>query len=125
MYNSGKVVAGLLVFGALVTGPIWYGLGRGKGAVPELQKPADAKQCVEPTSYMRAHHMELLDRWRQAVVRDDNRVYVATDGKHHDISLTRTCLRCHAEPDKFCNRCHQYAGVEIYCWDCHQQKRRS
>jgi hypothetical protein len=126
MFDAGKVVAGLVVFGALVTGPIWAGLGRGKGAPPELAKPVGGeKQCVEPVAFMRARHMELLDGWRDAVVRRDEHVYVASDGRRHDISLTKTCLRCHADTDKFCNRCHQYAGVEAFCWDCHQQKRRS
>ena len=69
--------------------------------------------------------MELLDSWRDAVVRTNQRVYVATDGKKHPMSLTGTCLSCHEEPDKFCNKCHQYAGVEAFCWDCHQQKKRS
>ncbi len=125
MFDTGKIFLGLGVFAGLVTGPAWYGIGRGKGAPPELQKPADAKQCIEPTAFMRARHMQLLDQWREAVVRVDDRVYVASDGKRHAISLTGTCLRCHAEPDKFCNRCHLYAGVEVFCWDCHQQRRRS
>jgi hypothetical protein len=124
MYNAGKIVLGLGVFAALVTGPIWYGLGRGKGAPPELQRPTTAKQCIEPTAFMRAKHMELLDSWRNAVVRRSERVYVSTDGQRHDISLTGTCLRCHEDPEKFCNKCHAYAGVEALCWDCHQQKRK-
>jgi len=56
-------------------------------------------------------------------VRRDEHVYVASDGKRHEISLTGTCLRCHAEPKKFCIRCHDYAGVEAFCWDCHRDKR--
>lgn len=125
MYDAGKIVLGLAAFAGLVTGPAWYGLGRGKGDPPELQKPAGEKQCIEPTAFMRARHMELLNDWRDAVVRRADRVYVASDGRQHPRSLTGTCLRCHAEPDKFCNKCHQYAGVEIFCWDCHQQKKRS
>ncbi len=125
MHDAGKIVLGLAIFTGLVTAPAWYAAGRGKGAPPELQKPADAKQCIEPTAFMRARHMELLDGWRDAVVRRGEHVYVATDGTRHVMSLTGTCLRCHAEPDKFCNKCHAYAGVEAFCWDCHQNKRRS
>ncbi len=125
MRDRGKILLGLGVFVALVSGPVWYGMARGKGQPPELQRPAAAKQCIEPTSFMRARHMELLDGWRDAVVRGDERVYVASDGQHHAMSLTGTCLRCHEEPAKFCNRCHEYAGVETFCWDCHQQKKRS
>ena len=124
MNDRGKIFLGLAVFAGLVTGPIWVGIARGKSAPPELERPANAKQCVEPTSFMRARHMELLDDWRDAVVRRAEHVYVATDGRHHEMKLTGTCLGCHSNTDKFCNRCHQYAGVEIFCWDCHQQKRR-
>jgi hypothetical protein len=124
MYNAGKIVLGLGVFAALVTGPVWVGIGRGTGGPPDLQRPTAAKQCIEPTAFMRASHMELLDGWRDAVVRRSERVYVSTDGQRHDISLTGTCLRCHEDPDKFCNRCHAYAGVEALCWDCHQKKRK-
>jgi hypothetical protein len=124
MHDTGKIVLGLGVFAGLVTGPVWYSVGRGKGEPPELQRPADAKQCIEPTSYIRARHMELLDSWRDAVVRRGERVYVASDGRHHAMSLTGTCLGCHVEPAKFCIRCHEYAGVEAFCWDCHQQRKR-
>jgi len=123
MHDAGKIVLGLGVFGVLVTAPVWYGIGRGKGEPPELQRPATAKQCIEPTAFMRARHMELLNEWRDAVVRDADRVYVASDGQHHEMSLTGTCLRCHEDPEKFCIRCHAYAGVEAFCWDCHQKKR--
>jgi len=124
MFDAGKILLGLGVFGALATAPIWWGTGRGKGAPPELQRPATARQCIEPTAFMRARHMELLDAWRDAVVRDADRVYVASGGQHHAISLTGTCLGCHEEPEKFCDRCHAYAGVEALCWDCHQKRRR-
>ncbi len=124
MYNAGKILVGLGVFAGLVSAPAWYALGRGKGEPPELQRPVDAKECIEPTAYMRAKHMELLDSWRDAVVRRAEHVYVASDGKHHDMSLTGTCLRCHSDPAKFCVKCHDYAGVDVFCWDCHQQKRR-
>jgi hypothetical protein len=124
MFDTGKILLGLGAFVALVSGPVWYGAGRGKGEPPELQRPATAKQCIEPTAVMRATHMELLDGWRDAVVRGGDRIYVASDGQRHPMSLTGTCLNCHAEPEKFCIRCHDYAGVEAFCWDCHQKKRR-
>ncbi len=114
-----KIIAGLAVFTGLATGPVWYGR---KTAPPELAKAQG--QCVEPVAFMRAQHMQLLDRWRNAVVRNGEPVYVASDGRHHDMSLTGTCLKCHGEAEQFCNRCHEYAGVEAFCWDCHQQHQR-
>jgi hypothetical protein len=125
MADAGKIVVGLGVFVGLVTAPAWWGLGGGRGGPPELPRPANAKQCVEPTAFMRSRHMELLDGWRDAVVRDGDRVYVASDGQRHEMSLTGTCLRCHEEQDKFCDRCHAYAGVQTFCWDCHQRKRKA
>lgn len=123
MFDAGKILVGLAAFGAAATAPVWYGVGRGTGAPPELQRPADAQRCVEPIPFMRARHMELLDGWRDAVVRDGARVYVASDGQRWNMSLTGTCLRCHDAQDRFCDRCHAYAGVEAYCWDCHQRRR--
>ena len=30
-----------------------------------------------------------------------------------------SCMSCHANKDKFCDRCHDYLAVKPYCWDCH------
>jgi hypothetical protein len=123
MHDAGKILLGLGAFAGLVTGPAWWGAGRG-GDPPQLERPADATSCIEPTPFIRARHMELLDAWREAVVRRGEQVYVASDGRRHAMSLTGTCLGCHRDPDKFCNRCHAFAGVEAFCWDCHQQRKR-
>jgi hypothetical protein len=115
-------VGGLVVFAVLVTTPFWYGIASGKGHLrPELARPAQGTKCVEPVETMRASHMAMLNEWRDAVVRQNERVYVATDGARHPISLSGTCLKCHAEPEKFCDRCHSFSGVSPYCWDCHLQ----
>lgn len=123
MYDGGKIIAGLAVFVGLVTAPVWYGLASGqRGERPELQRAVGVgERCVESTEYMRSWHMDLLDSWRDSVVREGDRVYVASDGQKHNMSLTNSCLGCHAEPDKFCDRCHDYVGVKPYCWDCHQR----
>lgn len=125
MHDAGKIIVGLGIFAGLVSAPVWYSRTHGKNAAPELAKPTtEQTTCIEPTAYMRASHMDLLNNWRDAVVRTGNHTYVASDGKKYEMSLTGTCLQCHSEPSKFCNRCHEYAGVEPYCWDCHQQKNR-
>ncbi len=82
------------------------------------------KQCVESREYMRARHMDLLKAWQESVVREGTRIYVATDGKKYEMSLTRTCLGCHRNTAEFCDRCHNYVTVEyarprFECWDCH------
>ncbi len=86
---------------------------------PKLELPAGEKQCVESTEYMRKNHRELLNRWKDSVVREGKRTYVAGDGKEYTMSLTGTCLRCHANKETFCDRCHNYAKVEPNCWQCH------
>jgi hypothetical protein len=35
------------------------------------------------------------------------------------MSLSNTCLDCHSNKAEFCDRCHNYASVSPYCWDCH------
>jgi hypothetical protein len=47
------------------------------------------------------------------------RTFTAFDGKSYTMALTQTCLKCHASKADFCDRCHNYAGVAPYCWDCH------
>jgi len=124
LYNAGKIIAGIVVFLILATVPFWY--GRGKAVPPpdlKLDTPAierlKEKLCVEPAPYMRTNHMKLLSAWRESVVREGNRSYRAADGKVYKISLTGTCLECHSNKDKFCDRCHDYAGAKPNCWSCH------
>jgi hypothetical protein len=124
LYDGGKIIAGILVFVIVASVPFWY--GRGKAVAPpdlKLDTPAiqqlQEKLCVEPTPYMRANHMRLLNAWRDSVVRDGNHAYKAADGKEYDISLTKPCLKCHSNKAEFCDRCHNYAGASPKCWNCH------
>jgi hypothetical protein len=124
IYDAGKVFTGLALFIVFLTAPIW--LSGGKSAsppeirvdTPVIQRLVE-KRCLEPTAYMKANHMELLDTWRQAVVREGESLYVASDGKKYRMSLSGTCLHCHSNKDQFCNRCHNYEGVKPACWSCH------
>ncbi len=124
MRDRGAIFAGLVVFLALATYPIWSGLaGGGKGEPPELVLPAEGGKCLAATAYMRTDHMKLLMDWRDDVVRRDDRVFVADDGRHFEKSLSGTCMSCHANKESFCDRCHDYVGVTPYCWDCHVAPR--
>ena len=42
MYDSGKIITGLVIFVLLVTIPVWYNRGRA-ASVPKLVLPKDAK----------------------------------------------------------------------------------
>ena len=120
MYDAGKIIIGIVVFIALVSFPIWYDAARGD--IPTSANPkiiTVEKECVAPTDYMRANHMDLLNQWRDTVVRGGARIYITSSGKHYEMSLTHTCMSCHSNKSEFCDECHTYAGVEPYCWDCH------
>ncbi len=124
MYDGGKIITGLLIGIGLVSFPFWYNPGKAFSP-PELKIDTPVilqmkeKKCLEPTPYMRANHMQLIDSWRNAVVREGDRLYVASDGKKYLMSLSNTCLNCHSNKDKFCDRCHSYTGASPACWSCH------
>jgi hypothetical protein len=121
MYDAGKIVAGLLVFVAVCTAPVWYNAATGQAAErPVLEKPVGETKCVEDAATMRALHMDVLHSWREEVVRGDQREYITADGRRFPKSLTATCLKCHTHKKEFCDKCHVYVGVgEPSCWQCH------
>jgi len=121
MYNKEIIGAGLVIFVVLVTFPFWYNLGKAAPA-PELELTDRAKAektCIQSKAYMKAEHMQILNVWRDTVVRDAKRLYVSSSGKEFEMSLSNTCLDCHSNKAEFCDRCHTYASVSPYCWDCH------
>ena len=124
MFDKGPVIIGILIFLILVTSPIWTNLAGGTSAtLPEIEiatKNVPGKdKCVEDAKYMRPFHMDLLNDWREEVVREGERVHTSPDGRKFDKSLTNTCLNCHTSKEKFCDRCHNYLNVKPYCWTCH------
>ena len=123
MYDASKILTGLVIFMVLITFPFWFSIASQKsGYVPEPKLPEDERECVESREYMKALHMDLLNQWRESVVRQGDRVYVSSRGKRYEMSLTGTCLGCHKEKTEFCDQCHDYVGTKPYCWDCHVEK---
>ena len=118
MYDSGKIIAGLVIFVLFVTIPVWYNRGSA-GAVPKLELPKDAKTCVLPAAQIRAEHMKLLNTWRDEVLRDGKRETLTIEGKQYPKSLMLNCIKCHTSKKQFCDKCHTYTSVVPYCWDCH------
>ena len=120
MYNRRLILPLILVSLVLVTLPFWYQALTGQvGAAPKLELPAGKDRCIESTPYMRSHHVDLLNTWKETVVRQGERVYMAGDGKEYTMSLTNTCIECHKDKAKFCDRCHNYVQVSPTCWSCH------
>jgi len=73
-------------------------------------------ECVEDTSYMRYHHMDLLKEIRHKAMREGIRGNVGLsdcgNGKN-------SCRKCHASFEGFCNRCHARVNLRIDCLGCH------
>ena len=124
MYDSGKIIVGLIIFVGLFTTPFWYDLSGSKAPeMPKLVLPAkpDQKECVASLEFMRRDHMALLDEWRTEVVRDGMTYFKSASGKEFEMRYTKTCLGCHPNTSQFCDQCHNYVGINPYCWDCHNK----
>lgn len=127
MYDGGKIITGLVIGVALLLFPVFYNAGKAARA-PEpvlTEKAKAAQQCVEHTTYMKTDHMKMLDEWRQAVVRDDRRYYRSSTGKVYYKGLQTTCMDCHSNKSQFCDQCHDYMGVDPYCWECHIEPKEN
>ncbi len=117
MNDKKYIIAGLVVFCAIVVLPFVFNLGKAAPA-PEptlTEKAKAAGYCVLPKSEMKAGHMQILDHWRDTVVRNGNRIYKNSSGKSFNMSLSsgeNSCMGCHSNKAEFCDRCHNYASVK-------------
>ncbi len=125
MSDKGKIIGGLVVFVVLVTFPLWHTVAAGGEATqPELEYPVGESQCIEDTEFMRANHMDILNQWRNSVIRDgETAEYTASSGQQFAMSLTGTCMDCHDNRATFCTACHDYSNVTPKCWNCHVEPR--
>jgi hypothetical protein len=133
LYDVGKIFMGILVFVAFVTFPFYYNIGKVNAkpdpkldtpAIQEWEQQYGKKECVESKAFMRAEHMQLLNNWRDAVVRENDRGYYSSSNhKRFNMSLQNGCLKCHSNKKKFCDECHNYMSVKPYCFDCHIQPK--
>ena len=129
LYDGGKIIAGLIVFVGLAALPFFYNIGKANPkpepkldtpAIKQWEKQYGKKECIESKAYMRAEHMQILNNWRDSVVRDNQRLYISTTSKKHfNMSLQNECMQCHSNKKKFCDECHNYLAVKPFCWDCH------
>ncbi len=120
MYDGGKIIIGLIIFLALITFPVWYNVVDGKPHTqPDIKIVTDSKECVKDAEWMKHNHMNLLNEWRDKVVRDGIRYFDGPGGKKWEMSLSNTCMNCHPNKADFCDQCHNYMDVSPYCWNCH------
>ena len=130
MYDIGKIAFVIILVVGFVALPFLLNFGKSTPLPePDLNTPAinqmSKKQCVLPAEKMKTEHMQLLDDWRDSVVRDGNRYYGEIDGKTYEKSLQNTCMHCHSNKTNFCDRCHSYTNVKPYCWDCHIEPKEN
>ena len=101
--------------------PAWTEDGR--TPLPNPNTAFKGDRCVEPVEGMRRQHMTYLLHQRDQTVRGGIR------GQKYSI---RGCIDCHAGPEEsaggarsvggFCDACHDYAAVEITCFECHSDQ---
>ncbi len=114
------VLAALALVGALAAQVVVA--GDAQGYVKAGSRAAALGACVEPTQYMRRHHMDLIQHQRDATV------YQGIRGTRHSLA---GCIDCHVGPGsdghpvavnaehQFCRSCHEFAAVKVNCFDCH------
>ncbi len=129
MNDKKWIILGLIIFFGMCSSIGWYKLIAGDSAEHEpviTEKTRAMGDCVMPKAKMKVEHMKLLDVWRDRVVRYAEREYETEDGKKFNMSLStgeESCMGCHSNKTEFCDRCHDYASVRPYCWDCHLEPK--
>jgi len=113
----------------------WVGAGEAqtamekKGGDKGVPLPVIARgqgdSCVADTQFMRRNHMTMLRHQRDETMREGIR------GKQYSL---KECVACHAvmgpdavpvtvaSPEHFCRSCHDYAAVNIDCFQCHASR---
>lgn len=82
---------------------------------PWLEPARAQTTCILPREQMRYQHMTHLKALRDRVVRQGMRAEL-TGAQPQGIS---SCRNCHAQRERFCDRCHEQAGVSPDCFGCH------
>jgi hypothetical protein len=133
IYNKGPIFLGIVVFLALALFPFYFNIGKVNAkpepkvdtpVIQEWEKQHGKKECVESKEYMITNHMQLVNLWRDSVVRNMNRLYISTSNHNKfNMSLQNGCMHCHSNKKKFCDECHNYMAVKPFCWDCHIQPK--
>jgi|GEM_PF-311198 len=85
-------------------------------------KATGLENCVRETGFMRRNHMELIEHQRDLTVHQ---------GIRSTTDSLAICIDCHVSYDQqqqaisvyadrqFCRNCHEFAAVDVNCFDCH------
>jgi hypothetical protein len=93
---------------------------------PTINEPSDeSKKCIHPEDEMRRNHMNYILHERDETMHE---------GVRNEPGSLAACIDCHVEPNEkgeiagvdsnehFCNGCHEYASVQIDCFQCHADR---
>jgi len=93
---------------------------------PTIHEPTDESlKCIQPEDEMRRNHMNYILHERDETVHE---------GVRNEPGSLAACIDCHVEPnangeiagieskEHFCTACHQYAAVQIDCFQCHADR---
>ena len=94
--------------------------------VPVVHEPeGEGVKCIHPEDEMRRNHMNYILHERDETMHE---------GIRNEPASLAGCIDCHVTPDEngeiarydseqhFCNACHQYAAVQIDCFQCHADR---
>ncbi len=118
MYHKGYVLLGAVLIILVFALPTIY--NSVNAAKTEITLAKAKGECIRNVEWMKANHMELLKQWRDERMRTGQIYYKSPDtGKTYIISID-TCFECHKSKAEFCDKCHEYSGVnKPYCFGCH------
>ncbi|VAW63532.1 hypothetical protein MNBD_GAMMA09-849 [hydrothermal vent metagenome] len=90
---------------------------------PEVPHPTNGTtECVRPEDDMKANHMKYILHQRDETMHK---------GIRTDTFALHECINCHVEKNSkarfgdsehFCSSCHNYVGVSIDCFQCHNDR---
>ena len=117
---SRKAIAWLV--GAMLVLPLTASAGV---PTPVIPKAKAGTTCVEPANVMRREHMKFLLHHREEVVRQGIRTkkfsLVKGIAGHTAPDKSGAVARI-GTPEHFCSTCHNFAAVNIDCFECHADK---
>ena len=110
----------------LLSASLLVGTAQAETPLPTIHEPSDESlKCIHPEDEMRRNHMNYILHER------DETMY---EGIRDEPASLANCINCHVEPndkgeiadikskEHFCNGCHQYASVQIDCFQCHADR---
>jgi len=110
----------------LLSSSVLVGTAQAETPFPTIHEPADESlKCIHPEDEMRRNHMNYILHERDETMHE---------GIRNEPASLANCIDCHVTPNEkgeiadihsdehFCTACHQYAAVQIDCFQCHADR---